>query len=159
MDSFDYKIIKAIMTNGRVTWAELASQIGLSAPAIADRVNRLFNNKVIKELGAMVNGESVGTECTAFVTVSLERPRYRKEFLQLVTDLEEVQECHHIAGEDDYLLKIRCRNTKDLDRVISYEIKSLAGVLRTRTTIVMDTTKETFQIPLQKDKFNKTGEN
>ncbi|MDP4103581.1 MAG: Lrp/AsnC ligand binding domain-containing protein [Bacillota bacterium] len=69
-----------------------------------------------------------------------------------------MQECHHIAGEDDYLLKILCRNTKDLDRVISYEIKSLAGVLRTKTTIVMDTTKETFRIPLQKCKFYKIGE-
>jgi Lrp/AsnC family transcriptional regulator, leucine-responsive regulatory protein len=65
-----------------------------------------------------------------------------------------VQECHHIAGEDDYLLKIRCRNTKDLDRVISLNIKSLRGVIRTKTTIVMDTTKETFQLPLQQDKFS-----
>lgn len=158
MDSYDYKIIKEIMTNGRVTWAELASQIGLSAPAVKDRVNRLISNNVIKELGAVIDGESVGTECTAFVTVALERPKYRESFLQLVADLDEVQECHHIAGEDDYLLKIRCRNTKDLDRVISYEIKSLAAVLRTKTTIVMDTTKETYRIPLQKDKFHKIGE-
>ncbi|MBM7541027.1 Lrp/AsnC family transcriptional regulator [Amphibacillus cookii] len=154
MDSFDYKIIKVLMTNGRVTWSELASQIGLSAPAIADRVNRLVKSDVIRGISARVNSSAAGIETTAFVTVSLERPAFRAPFLQLISNLDEVQECHHIAGEDDYLLKIRCRNTRDLDRVISYEIKSVEGVTKTKTTIVMDTAKETSLIPLQKDKFD-----
>lgn len=161
LDSYDYKIIQSIMNNGRITWAELASHIGLSSPAVADRVNRLINKGVINEIGAKIDGEHVGTECTAFVSVSLEKPKYREEFLLLISKLAEVQECHHIAGDDDYLLKIRCRNTKDLDRVISYEIKNLQGVLRTKTTIVMNTMKETFKIPLQKDKFyiDEVGDN
>ncbi|WP_163100339.1 Lrp/AsnC family transcriptional regulator [Peribacillus alkalitolerans] len=154
MDAFDSKIIKVIMNNSRVKWADLAVEIGLSAPATAERVNRLVEQGVIKSFGALIDAEKVGSELTAFVAVSLERPEHRSPFLQLINDLDEVQECHHIAGEDDYLLKVRCRNTKDLDRVISYHIKSLSGVIRTKTTIVMDTSKETFQIPINQDKFS-----
>jgi Lrp/AsnC family transcriptional regulator, leucine-responsive regulatory protein len=154
LDSFDLKIINRLMSNSRIKWADLASQIGLSAPATADRVNRLMEQGVIKDFGVIVDAESVGCDLTAFVAVSLERPEHRTPFLNLIHTLYEVQECHHIAGEDDYLLKIRCRNTKDLDRVISQEIKSLRGIIRTKTTIVMDTVKETYQLKLQQDKFS-----
>lgn len=132
----------------------MAAEIGLSAPATAERVNRLVEQGVIKSYGVLVDAEKVGSELTAFVAVSLERPENRAPFLELINQLVEVQECHHIAGEDDYLLKIRSKNTKDLDRVISHEIKGLKGVVRTKTTIVMDTTKETFRIPLQNHKFS-----
>lgn len=153
MDTYDLKIINRLMDNSRIKWSDLATEIGLSAPATAERVNRLIEQGVIKKFGVLVDSEKVGSELTAFVAVSLERPEYRAPFLELINQLVEVQECHHIAGEDDYLLKIRSTNTKDLDRVISHEIKGVQGVIRTKTTIVMDTTKETFQLPLQKHKF------
>ncbi|WKB37022.1 Lrp/AsnC ligand binding domain-containing protein [Terrilactibacillus sp. S3-3] len=70
-------------------------------------------------------------------------------------ELDDIQECHHVAGDYDYLLKVRCRYTKDLDRVISFELKSLPGVVRTRTTIVMDTYKETQKLPLVPEQFSK----
>lgn len=154
MDTYDLKIINRLMNNSRIKWADLAAEIGLSAPATADRVNRLIEQGVIKKFGVLVDAEKVGSELTAFVAVSLERPENRAAFLELINQLEEVQECHHIAGEDDYLLKIRSKNTKDLDRVISHEIKGLKGIIRTKTTIVMDSPKETFRIPLQNHKFS-----
>lgn len=154
MDSFDMKIVQILMENARVTWADLASEIGLSAPATADRVHRLEEQGVIKGYGAIIDPERVGSECTAFVAVTLEHPDNRPTFLQRVQELKDIQECHHIAGDDDYLLKVRCRNTKDLDRVISMELKGLPGVIRTRTTIVMDTCKETHQVPLQSSCFS-----
>lgn len=154
MDSYDLKIIELLQINARIKWADLASRVGLSAPATADRVNRLMENGVIKNFGVLLNAEKVGSELTAFVAVSLERPEHRAPFLKLIQSLTEVQECHHIAGEDDYLLKVRSRNTKDLDRVISHEIKGLTGVVRTKTTIVMDTVKESIELPLQQQKFS-----
>ncbi|MEW4282970.1 Lrp/AsnC family transcriptional regulator [Priestia koreensis] len=154
MDSFDSKIIHLLTNDARMRWADLASQIGLSAPATADRVNRLIDQGVIKGFRASIEPETVGCECTAFVAVSLERPQHRTAFLELVNNKKEIQECHHIAGEDDYLLKIRCRNTKDLDRVISHEIKGVEGVTRTKTTIVMDTTKESSELALQPHVFS-----
>lgn len=136
------------MNRARVTWADLAAELGLSAPTIADRVHRLMEKGVIKGFGAMVDPERMGCECTAFVAVTLERPEHRPSFLARVNELQEIQECHHIAGDYDYLLKLRCRNTKDLDRVISMELKGVPGVMKTRTTIVMNTYKETSQVPI-----------
>lgn len=153
MDELDFKIISILSQNGRITWSELAKELGLSNPAAADRVRRLEEQGVIRGYAAMIDPMTVGSELAAFVAVTLERPEHRGPFLELVERLGEIQECHHIAGDDDYLLKIRCKNTRDLDRVISLEIKGLQGVLRTRTTIVMDTCKETPAVPLQNEKF------
>ena len=154
MDAYDKKILDAVMQDSRVKWSDLATAIGLSAPATADRVNRLVEKGIIKHFGAILDAASLGSELTAFVAVSLERPEHREPFLHLISELVEVQECHHIAGEDDYLLKIRSRNTKDLDRVISHEIKSLNGIIRTKTTIVMDSLKESTILPLPSGPFS-----
>lgn len=85
---------------------------------------------------------------TALIAVSLERPSHREAFLDKVMKIQEIQECHHTAGDDDYMLKVRCQGTRDLDRIISEELKSLPGIVRTRTTIVLSTLKETSNVPL-----------
>lgn len=148
MDSLDYKIISAIMNNGRITWSELAGLLGLSSPAAADRVRRLEEQGVITGYTALIDAESAGYGLAALVAVSLERPEHRQGFIELVMKLPEVQECHHTAGDDDYILKLRCRGTRDLDRIISEEIKGLPGIVRTRTTIILGTVKETPHVPL-----------
>lgn len=137
------------MTQGRITWSELAGILELSAPATAERVRRLEERKIIKGYTALIDPEAVGCELTAFIAVTLERPEHRAAFLQRVQELAEIQECHHVTGEDDYLLKVRCRNTKDLEQLVSENLKGLPGILRTRTTIVLSTTKETPILPLQ----------
>ncbi|MRN52863.1 AsnC family transcriptional regulator [Paenibacillus sp. LC-T2] len=148
MDALDYNIIRALMDNGRMSWSELAGLLGLSSPAAADRVRRLEEQEIIQGYTALINAESVGYDLMALIAVSLERPEHRKAFLELVLKLPEIQECHHTAGDDDYMLKVRCRGTRDLDRIISDELKSLPGILRTRTTIVLGTLKETLNVPL-----------
>ncbi|AIQ28877.1 MULTISPECIES: Lrp/AsnC family transcriptional regulator [Paenibacillus] len=148
MDSLDYKIISAIMNNGRITWSELAGLLGLSSPATADRVRRLEEQGVITGYTALIDAESAGYGLAALIAVSLERPEHRQGFIELVMKLPEVQECHHTAGDDDYILKLRCRGTRDLDRIISDEIKGLPGIVRTRTTIILGTVKETPHVPL-----------
>src|SRR6059058_5997341 len=106
MDETDSKLIDYLTTNGRATWAELAGVLGLSAPAAADRVRRLEERGVITGYAALVNPEAVGLGLTAFVAATLERPTHRDAFLQRIQELPEVQECYHIAGEADYLLKV-----------------------------------------------------
>lgn len=149
LDEIDCKALHHLMLSGRMTWADLASLLQLSAPATADRVRRLEERGVIKGYAALVEPEEIGYNLTAFVAVTLERPEHRAPFLELLKRLQEVQECHHVAGEDDYWLKVRCLNTRDLERLISEELKGLPGVLRTRTTIVLSTLKETPVLPLR----------
>jgi Lrp/AsnC family transcriptional regulator, leucine-responsive regulatory protein len=148
LDEIDSKALEALMAQGRITWSELASLLELSAPAAADRVRRLEERNVIQGYTARINPEAVGCELMAYIAVSLERPQHRASFLQKIQTMPEVQECHHITGEDDYWLKVRCRNTKDLEQLISEELKGLAGILRTRTTIVLSTLKETSALPI-----------
>ena len=148
MDTSDLKALSELMMNGRMTWAELASCLGLSSPATAERVHRLEVQGVIRGFAALVDPEAVGCGLTAFIAVTLEHSEHREHFLQKMAEMQEVQECHHIAGEDDYMLKVRCRGTRDLERVVSGQIKSVPGVTRTRTAIVMNTHKETPAPPV-----------
>lgn len=136
------------MSQGRITWSELAGILELSAPATADRVRRLEERGIVRGYAALVDPEAVGCGLTAFIAVTLERPEHRAPFLQRILELAEVQECHHVTGDDDYLLKVRCNSTRHLEQVISNGLKSLPGILRTRTTIVLSTTKETPVLPL-----------
>ena len=148
MDSNDIKLIGHLMKQARSTWAELGTHLGLSAPAIADRVRKLEESGVIKGYSALIDPEAVDYGLAALISVILECPDQRKAFLELVNNQAQIQECHHVAGSEDFLLKVRCRNTRDLERLISEEIKSVPGV-KTKTTIILSTVKETPILPIK----------
>jgi len=148
LDAQDAKALELLQQQGRITWADLGQVLGLSPPAAAERVRRLEANGVIRGYTALTDGRTLGFELTAFVGVSLEKPKYRAAFLELVQQLPEIQECHHVTGDHDYLLKVRCRNTLDLERIINEHLKGTAGVSQTRTTIVLSTSKESVALPL-----------
>lgn len=148
MDQIDLSIISELMPQGRLTWAELAQRVGLSAPGLMDRIRRLEEKKIIQGYRAIIDPQSLGLTITAFVSLSLEKPNQKTAFLKRIRQLPEVQECHAVAGDEDYLIKLRCLNTKHLEQVVSLGLKSLPGVTRTRTTIVMGTEKETPDLPI-----------
>lgn len=142
LDNLDIEILAYLQRHGRATWSELASHLGLSGPAIADRVRRLEENKVIIGYQAQIQPTALGYDLTAFIAVTLERPEHRSPFLACIQRCPEVQECHHMTGDDDYLMKVRCRNTRDLEWFISDVLKQLPGIVRTRTSIALSTVKE-----------------
>jgi len=148
VDEIDIKILQQLMVQGRITWSELASLLQLSAPATADRVRRLEEKGIIQSYAALVNPELIGCSITAFIAVTLDRPAHQQGFLDLVNQLPEIQECHHVTGDDDYLLKVRCASTRSLEALISNQIKGLPGILRTRTTLALSTVKETPVLPI-----------
>ena len=148
LDSNDLKVIERLMENARTSWADLGTLIGLSAPAAADRVHKLEESGVIKGYSALIDPDALGYGLAAFISVTLERPENRADFLKKVNDLPEIQECHHVAGNEDYILKVRCTSTRDLERLVSEEIKSLQGV-KTKTTVILSTVKETPILPIK----------
>jgi Lrp/AsnC family leucine-responsive transcriptional regulator len=147
-DGLDLRALRHLQRCGRATWAELAGILGLSAPAAAERVHRLEERGAIRGFAALLAPEAAGCGLLAFIAVTLERPRHRAAFLARVQELPEILECHHVAGDDDYLLKVRCRGARDLDRLLIEGVKSLPGVVRTRTTMALATVKETTELPL-----------
>ena len=148
LKSLDVKALKLLMRNGRATWAELGHLLGLSAPSAADRVRKLERRGVIRGYAALVDPASAGHPLTAYVSVSLASHRDRAAFLRAICKMENVAECHHVAGDDDYLLKVRCRGTQDLDHLLAKELKDKLRVARTRTTIVLSTAKESVRVPI-----------
>ena len=149
MDSLDKKALALLSKQGRATWAELAEHLGLSAPSAADRVRKLEEQGVISSYAALLDPASVGYPLTAFIFVTLASQRKRAAFLQAIEKMEQVSECHHIAGDDDYLLKVRCRTMQDLDHLLAKDLKDKLGVTRTRTTVVLATAKEIVRVPVE----------
>lgn len=148
MDSIDYELLDTLQADGRVTVTELARRLGLSAPAVADRMRKLERQGVIKGYRAHLSRQAVGLGLLAFIGVTVEQPRYNGEFLAGLRDHPEVLECHHVAGDDSYLLKVACRDTEHLEALITHGIKAMPGITRTKTTIVLSTTLETTALPI-----------
>lgn len=148
MDETDLKIIQLLSDQGRITWAELASFLDLSRPATADRVKKLEDKGIIKGYAALIDSVSVGIDVLAFIFVTVTTSKKHDEFLKLANTLEEVQECHHISGDEDFILKVRCRSINDLDILIRKKLKNNDAVHKTRTNIILCSEKETSRLPL-----------
>jgi len=148
MDTVDSKALAVLMKNGRTTWAVLGQELGLSAPAAAERVRKMEEAGIIKGYAAIVDPNLIGCPLTAFIAITLGPTTSRDQFLTRIETIPEVLECHHVTGDDDYLLKIRCAGTLDLDRLLNDEFKLRLGVARSRTTIVLRSSKETTRLPI-----------
>lgn len=142
MDNVDLRIVDLLQQNGRATQLEVARAVGLSQPAVAERIRKLEERGVITGYVARVDGAALGADITAFVGVGIEHPKFFDGFTKKVKGLDEVLECHRVAGEDSYLLKIKTRNTRTLDRLLVEVLRTIAGVTRTHTTIVLASIKE-----------------
>jgi len=143
MDHIDLRLLDLLQKDGRLTYGELGSEVGLSISAINERLRKLNARGAIRATVAVVEPSAVGLTLTAFIQVLLERPEHDAPFIEGIRGIAEVQECHHVAGDYSYLLKVRSRDTAHLEALISHGIKRLPGVVRTQTTIVLSTPKET----------------
>jgi Lrp/AsnC family leucine-responsive transcriptional regulator len=147
-DSSDSKTLARLQTDARTTWADLGAELGLSAPAAAERVRKLQESGAIRGYTAVLDPAMAGFPVLAFVAVTLQRQDARTAFLKAVQAHELIQECHHVAGDDDFLLKIRSRSLAELDELLSIQLKGRLGIARTRTTIALGTAKETTHLPI-----------
>lgn len=147
MDALDEKIIEFLQVDARTTQAEIAKKVGVSQPTIADRIRKLEEHKIITAYTARVDPRKLGKDITAFIGVGIEHPKYFEAFARKVLALDEVLECHRVAGEDSYLLKVRTENTRTLDRLLVENLRLIPGVTRTQSTIVLSSIKEETRVP------------
>jgi Lrp/AsnC family leucine-responsive transcriptional regulator len=146
LDTTDRAILLRLMRDGRATWADLAADLDLTAPAIAMRVRRLQDSGVIRQFAAWVE-PGVLARVSAFISVSMGKSDGRARFREQVEKLDVVQECHQIAGEDEFLLKVRCRSLEQLADLVGAVLPRL-GAASVRTSVVLSTVKETPLIPI-----------
>ncbi|HVG21581.1 MAG TPA: Lrp/AsnC family transcriptional regulator [Blastocatellia bacterium] len=153
INPIDYKLIDLLQKNARMTQSEMASAVGLSQPAIAERLRKLEQEGVITAYVARVNARQLGKDITAFIGVGIEHPKYNNRFAKIIREIPDVLECHHVTGSVSYLLKVVTENTETLDRLISERLRIIPGVTRTHTTVVMSSVKESTHIkPAVEDK-------
>ncbi len=145
MDGLDIKILKLLQENARMTVSEMAGRINLSVPAVSDRLKKLEASGIIAKYVAIVNPEHFRKELTAIMFISLERPKFTEQFVQFVQGEDEILECHYVAGDFDYALKIVTHSAATLERLLN-RIKSVPGIQKTRTVMVLSTVKNNHSI-------------
>jgi Lrp/AsnC family transcriptional regulator, leucine-responsive regulatory protein len=148
IDDTDAKILRIIQENGRAANVDIARQVGMAPSAVYERIRKLEARGVIQGYEARLGAQALGLGLVAFIFVRAdERPGQQCAGPELAA-LPEVQEVHHVAGEDCYLVKVRVADTAALGRLLRERFGAIESIRSTRSTIVLNTLKETAQIPL-----------
>lgn len=136
MDDIDVKILRLLQQNARKTISDLSAEIGMSMPAISERLKKLENAGVIEKYCAILNPQKLNKDLIAMMFVGLESPRYSDSFTEFVKGESEIQECLYITGEFDYSLKVITHNTQTLEALLN-KIKTHQGIARTKTIVAL----------------------
>ncbi|GBO86888.1 MULTISPECIES: Lrp/AsnC ligand binding domain-containing protein [Marinobacter] len=144
LDRIDQSIIRELQKNSRITVTELASRVGLSKTPCQVRMRRLEEHGYITGYTALVNQTKLGLSHIAFAQVTLNDTSSDAltAFNKAVQNVSAVEQCHMIAGNFDYLLKVRTRNMQEYRQVLGEEISALPHVLQTSTFVVMENVKD-----------------
>lgn len=146
ISDIDKQILNIIQKDARISNAEIARQIGLAPSAVLERIRKLEERGVIRGYAAEIDAAQIGFGLTAFVFV---RTSFCGSIGSVLANIPEVLEVHDIAGEDCYLLKVRAENTNELGKFFRERLKNLPEIISTRTTIVLQTIKETTALPIE----------
>ena len=150
IDKIDRRIVTLLQADARLSNAALAEHVGLTTSTVHGRVKKLEKKGIIKRYVAVVDAETLGKPIMAFVRLTVGSPSTdyldsKSSVRSICHDEPDVLECHTVAGEDCYVLKVRAASPRDLERLIE-RIRSNTQVSRTATSIVLSTLKETTQV-------------
>ncbi len=139
LDPLDRKIVEILLRDGRTPAAQIAEEVGLSRPAVSDRIEKLERSGVIRGTTVVLEPEAIGRNVTAFISArgAALSPKGREAFRALMHS-DEVREVHTVAGDDCYLIKVRTSSIGSLNELVS-KFSEAPISLATRTTIVMET--------------------
>ncbi len=140
LDERDVAIIRALQEDARATFADIGKRAGLAPSSVHERVRRLEQAGVIRGYRAEVDPQALGLFVTALVSVTPLDPTAPDDIPERVLDLPEIEDCHSVAGTENYVLKVRTRTTADLEDFLQ-RLREKA-VVQTRTTVVLSTSFE-----------------
>ncbi|MCJ7802502.1 MAG: Lrp/AsnC family transcriptional regulator [Candidatus Marinimicrobia bacterium] len=147
LDKVNIEILILLQKNARLSASDIASKVGLSVPAAAERIKKLVDSGYVKDFVAILKAKELGYDVTAFIVVDCTPSDLYRHVVQKSEINKNILECHSITGEGSHLLKIRARNSNDLESLLG-QIQSWSGVVRTHTMFVLSTFKETTEIDL-----------
>ena len=148
IDDIDGQILNILQQNARTSNAEIARQIDMAPSAVLERIRRLEARGVLQGYEARISPEALGLHLLAFVFVASSDMAGELETAAQLARIPEVQEIHDIAGEDCFVIKVRVPDTKSLGRLLRERIGTIPTVRSTRTTVVLETVRESAQLPL-----------
>ncbi len=153
LDATDRAILRLVQKDGRITNAALADAVGLTATPMLQRIKKLEQRGVIQRYAALVDREAVGRGTMAYVSVKLREHRLatHERFLAAVAGFDEVLECHHVAGDDDFLLKVVVRDIAEYEHFLLHRLTGVPGIDRVNTTFVLSTRKAETAIPIDEE--------
>lgn len=151
MDSVDIKILSCLRENARQNASVIGEKVKMSVSAVIERIRKMESNGIIQQYTVLLDNKLIGKDISAFVSVSLEHPKYSDTFVQSIMKNEQIVECHYIAGDFDYMLKVVASSTEELTRLLG-EVKAMNGVSLTKTLIILSTAKNLPAVLPETDK-------
>lgn len=148
IDSTDIQILELLQRDARVSNAEIARQVGMAPSATHERLRKLEERGVIQGYTVRLSPERLGLGLLAFVFVRADEGFQSYNAEHQLAALPEVEEVHHVAGEDCFLVKVRVADAAALGKLLREHIGAIPNVRSTRSTIVLETVKETAPLPL-----------
>lgn len=148
LDKINIEILNLLQQNARMSASEIASEVRLSVPAAAERVKKLVESKLITGFYTKLNAQELGFDLCAFIAVISASSDHYQDIINKAEKNSFVLECHSVTGEGSHLLKIRVKNSTELEKLLS-NIQSWPGVIRTHTMLVLSTFKETTDVDLE----------
>ena len=153
-DQMDIQILEILQNQGRKKRNELAETVGLTIPAISERMRKLEEKGVIKQYACIVDSRQMHLDMTAFIFISSDASKNYQQIIEHALKEPEIQECHAITGGGSHILKVRTINTDSLEKLLA-RIQSWKGVQNTTTNIVLSSPKETTALSLNHLKAEK----
>lgn len=148
IDDVDKKILMIVQEDARISNADIARQLGMAPSAILERLRKLEARGIVRGYEARIDPQSLELGLLAYVFVRSDGPIASTETGEAIATIPEVQEVHHVAGEDCYLVKVRVANTEKLGELLRHRFGAIPTIRSTRTTIVLDTIKESSTLPI-----------
>jgi Lrp/AsnC family leucine-responsive transcriptional regulator len=151
LDNTDLQILERMQANARISNADLARELNMAPSAVLERVKKLEQKKVIQGYSTQINPSSIQQKLLAFIFIrSSEGFTCSSNTAQALAAIPEVQEVHHLAGEDCYLIKIRTTDSSTLMQLMRNQLQKIPNIASTKTTIVLETVKEQQQLVIPK---------
>lgn len=151
IDSIDKQILTILQQDAQITNVELAKKVGISPPSMLERVKRLEKNEIIKRYVAIVDPMKVSKGVFAMVSVSLSAHQLSSidQFTRIIKKLDEVLECYHVAGEEDFILKVAVSSIEEYEKFILGKLTKINGVNKINTKFVLSTVKYNTKIKIE----------
>lgn len=148
IDSIDREILAILQQDARTPNAEIGRRVSLAPSAITERLKRLERDGILLGFEARIAPQALGLGLLAFVAVRADERLAEQNAARSLAQIPEVQEVHHIAGEDCYLVKVRAASPEALGALLRERFGAIAEVRTTRTTVVLETVLESSRLPI-----------